>query len=165
MVFVQVKLSPTIVKFTSTSIIIILLLATFTYWLWQRQPKPVNFQTPPTTSSDTVQKETAGISFQVSPADGSVLKETPTTFQGITNPNEYVVLSANLTNRITQANSNGQFEFEVELAEGINLIKFLTIDENLAEKQASQLAVFLAQNIKARALAIITWQVNIAHFA
>jgi len=124
-------------------LIAIVLVGSLTYWLWQRQPNPDKSQSQTEAPKETIQEKIDESQLEITPSSGSVLSENTVTFQGKTQPNNYIVLSSNNTLGITQANENGGFEIEAELVNGLSLIDVISVDENLVEQQSLSLSLFV----------------------
>ena len=119
-----------------------ILIAIVVYWLWQRQPKPSQPQ-PKTPAPEVVQKKLEETQLEITPASGRVLAENNVTFQGKTHGTSYIIISASHTLGITQANENGEFKIDAELAQGLNLIDVIAVDQNLAELKTLPLALYV----------------------
>lgn len=72
-----------------------------------------------------------------SPAEGAIQEEKSATVTGSTIPDSYVVLFVNNTEYIRQSDESGNFSFDVELADGSNLltINVLTDDGQVITKE------------------------------
>ena len=64
------------------------------------------------------------------PENLDVITESPTKFSGITKPNTWVVISGEDEDFIAKSDSSGNFDIEVELSAGINLLLIHAYDEN-----------------------------------
>lgn len=83
-------------------------------------------ETPTSTQDDTNAEEI--FIATSSPIDKSVITSTPVTITGLTLSNSWVVMISDDEEMITQANSSGEFNFDVELSGGLNQLKLVAMD-------------------------------------
>jgi hypothetical protein len=90
-------------------------------------PSPTTSVTPVADSQITIH----------SPEEGSIQQEKTATVTGSTIPDSYVVLFVNETEYIRQSDESGNFSFDVELADGSNLlaVQVLTDDGTIITKE------------------------------
>lgn len=100
------------------------------YWLWQRQPKLKSQDTGQATVQ-TSQNPNPQKQQDLSPEDFSVLQNAKVTFKGITQPNGYVLVYSDSLNEITTADPNGNFQKDITLPVGFNLIAVSYVSPDL----------------------------------
>lgn len=137
------KTSGTIFKPVAILLIIFIAIASLMYWLWQRQPKVNNYQVSNQVQTLEQNKEQESTEFEINPKDESIIKEESTKFSGKTNPNGYVVVVANSNQGITKSNESGQFEIEIQLSSGLNLVNVFTLSENLDQTQNKLITLYV----------------------
>jgi len=142
-----VKENKSAIKPVLIALVFFILIATVVYWLWQRQPKPNEPQVK-TPAPQAIQKKLEETQLEITPASGHVLAENNVTFEGKTFGTSYIIISASNTLGITQANENGEFKIEAELAQGLNLIDVIAIDPNLAELKTLPLTLYIDPDSK-----------------
>jgi hypothetical protein len=76
-----------------------------------------------------------------SPEDGSIQTEKELTVTGTTIPNAFVVLFVNDTDFISNSDESGNFSFNVELEDGVNIIRIHVLDENGTSSVEERLVV------------------------
>jgi hypothetical protein len=75
----------------------------------------------------------APVSFGITIADPQnlqVITESPVTLSGITKPGAQVAISAEEEDYVTTADTDGEFEVDIELTGGVNEIIITAFDEN-----------------------------------
>lgn len=141
------KFSPFINK-TAKYLVILILVAAFIltlFWLWQRQPRVQNLQTPQETKdSQSVQTPE---SFKITPPDGSVLTSKQVKLTGQAKAG-YLAIFSNNFQILIKTDQNGEFEKEVDLADGLNLITLISFSDQLKQDQEKSLVYLLAKDTK-----------------
>lgn len=131
-------------KYTSFTLITAVLIV-FVVWLWQRQPIQ-NSQTATPKSATTSAQSNSEQNFKIAPKDGSVITSSKVKLQGQTTPSTFVVIYTNDTSQISQTDSAGNFNQEVELTQGLNLINIATVSQNLEKISEQSFNFFIAQD-------------------
>lgn len=112
-----------------------------TYWLWQRQPQIASL-----TESQNEQKENEGEINQsdakTSPQNGFVTDLPKVQVKGSAKSGSYVAIVTGGFDYLTKAKSDGNFEKEIELAEGLNLLKIIYFDKDLNIEKEEGLTYF-----------------------
>lgn len=130
-------MSKIFVGITSLALLIFLIV-----WLWQRQPSgPV--QTAPTqktevekTGPQTSENSTA------KPQDNLIVASEKIKIKGKLTPNNYLVIASNTFNKIVKTENDGNFEIEVNLQKGLNLIDYVSISSDLKNVSISPLTYY-----------------------
>lgn len=123
--------------------IIFIILSTLIVVLWQRQPK-LN-QDPKEESTQEAQtgsEETLGIL----PKDGTVVANSPIKIQGKVNAKSIIAIYKNGQQTVTTATDAGDFEKDVDLGNGLNLIKIVTISPDLTQTDEKTISLFLSKS-------------------
>lgn len=131
--------------------IIFLIISAIVVVLWQRQPRPKNSEESATGSaqSEIKQKE----DFSISPPDGTVLKSQTVKLQGKTQPKSSIVIYSNDFQNVTKANDSGDFDKEISLTAGLNLIKIVVLSENLETSLEKTLSLYYSDEDLGNSLA------------
>ncbi len=125
------------------AILIVIALVFFIYWLWQRQPKaPHKQEATFTQSQDKSGQDQIGPTISFSPKDSTIVSDNKIKFVGKVNPNEFVLLNSNSSQKITKANASGDFQIDAQIDPGINLINITTLNENLAQNQSASISLY-----------------------
>ena len=133
-----------IAKYTTFLILIILFIFGI-YWLWQRQPKPQNLQTPQTINTKTQNPQDQQNS-DLKPVDFSVLTTNKVKIEGKTTPNSLVAIFSNDISAIAKSENSGNFQAEVILAKGLNLIDLSIISQEFRQEQKRTLTLYVSDN-------------------
>ena len=113
--------------------------------LWQRQP---NLNTPveQNSSKATITKQIETVTLEIIPSTGSILNEQLITFEGKSSANNYILLVSNNTLGISQADDNGDFDLEVELVTGLNLINIFSIRDDFSQDHEMSLTIYITED-------------------
>lgn len=76
-----------------------------------------------------------------SPEDGTIQTETETTVTGSTIANTFVVLFANEEDYITTSDESGNFSFQIELDQGVTVLRVHVLDDTGATSVEERLIV------------------------
>lgn len=135
-------------KITKTTIALIFIasLAFLTIWLWQRQPSPRNIEqvlSKQATSEAQVEPQKLTI---LKPKDFSALNSPNETISGKTQPNSFAVIFSNNLQIVTPTDKEGNFQTEMHLTQGLNLIniEILSSEEILNIKDS--LTIFVSSD-------------------
>jgi len=143
--------SSLIVNHIAKYLVILILLASFIFallWLWQRQPKIQNTQTSfqATTESKPDQPQPTS---KISPADGSVLTSADITLKGkASTSNGYLAIFTNDWQTVAKTDSDGNFEKEIKLVDGLNLVELVSFSSELKKDKKNSLTYLLAKDNK-----------------
>lgn len=111
------------------------------FWLWQRQPQ---FTSPNQSQSEEQNKKTKEKQPDVktTPQDGFVTDQPKITLKGISKTDTYVAIITTSFDYLAKTKSYGLFEKEIELSEGLNLVKIVSLDDNLNLEKEENLTYF-----------------------
>jgi len=129
----------------ATILILIILFIYGIYWLWQRQPKSNNPQPSPTTTGQTKDEKNQQ-DFKLTPNDFSVLTSKKVKFEGTVTPNVYFLIFSNSSQSIGKSDSNGNFQTETDLVDGLNLVSVATVSSNFQIKNPKSLTFLVAKD-------------------
>lgn len=130
----------------SLALIGLLLFAASLVWLWQRQPKSqqaISFLEESQESTPQAQKESNDL--EISPKDGLVLTQNLVKFKGKASADTFVTIYSNDFQTVTRATKSGDFEKEVELANGLNLITLAILNQKQELEQEKSLTLFVTE--------------------
>lgn len=100
-------------------------------WLWQRQPSgPTQSVTPQKTESKTDQKQNVQAAT-AKPQDNLIVSSQNIKIKGKLNPNEHLIIASNTFNKIVKTGNTGDFEVEVALQKGLNLLDYTSVSSDL----------------------------------
>lgn len=116
----------------------------FLVWLWQRQPKGQQQQTisQPASKEALLQKPESDL--EISPGDSQVLTTDPVKFRGKTLAAAYVAIYTNDSQNLARADDEGNFEKEVQLADGLNQVLVTIVSPDLTKYRQKSLTLFVA---------------------
>lgn len=116
-------------------------------WLWQRQPSgPTQHITSQKIETESVQKQNAPATTK--PQDNLVVSSQIIKIKGKLNPNDYLVIASNSFNKIVKTENTGNFEVEVTLEKGLNLIDYISISSDLKSINKSSLTYYYSTEKK-----------------
>ncbi|OGD94126.1 hypothetical protein A2697_03925 [Candidatus Curtissbacteria bacterium RIFCSPHIGHO2_01_FULL_41_44] len=129
-------------------LILILFLTYALWWLWQRQPGPHRLVSPESVTTATQEARPAENQkdIQITPADGSVLKSSKVLLQGKFLPDDFVLIYSNAYQAIVKTDKTGNFESEITLNMGLNLVNLTTISGNLKEEGQKKFSFWLTKD-------------------
>ena len=133
-----------IAKYTTFLILIVLFIFGI-YWLWQRQPKISNSQTPQTKTVQ-IQNPQEQQNPDLKPVDSSVLTATNIKLEGKTIPNSLVAIFSSNIAAITKSENSGNFQADVTLTKGLNLIDLSIISQDFRQEQKRTLTLYVSDN-------------------
>lgn len=129
----------------------ILLLAIFSIiWLWQRQP-PIQKEEVLSQKSQSQENQ--------NPQDGKKAGEFPNNIvsnqqslqlKGKIKPKDFIVITSNSFSLIAPSDNNGNFEANVNLSNGLNLINYQTVSNDLKEIQGKSLTYYFDKSQKSK---------------
>lgn len=122
--------------------ILFIVLSTLIVVLWQRQPKP---QIALETELEEATKEAIVEKFTISPADGAVVNSPKAKFTGKSENPSLVVIYSNDTAGVAKTHANGEYELELSMTPGLNLIEAVFISPNLEVLNEKSLSVYFIQ--------------------
>lgn len=100
-------------------------------WLWQRQPSgPVQTVLSQQTKAPDTQKQSS-TDTKAKPQDNLVVATEKIKIRGKLNPNDYLVITSNLFNKIVKTGIDGSFDVEVALQKDLNLIDYISLSSDL----------------------------------
>lgn len=92
----------------------------FMAWLWQRQPNPQEaLESPKIATPEAKIAETRPLK---TPKDASIFKEAKVKVEGTTGSGEFIAIYSNDFQTVAKASEKGQFEAEISLTPGLNLV-------------------------------------------
>ncbi len=117
-------------------------------WLWQRQPStPEQTVLSQKTESETNQNPTDSKSAS-KPQDNLVVATEKIKIKGILNPSDYLIIASNNANSVTKAGAAGDFEVEVTLQSGLNLIDYISTSSDLKNLTKNPLTFYYSPDKK-----------------
>jgi len=140
------------ISFIATGIakylVILILIASFIftlYWLWQRQPKTLKNETPQASTYQSPKPKTQQAT-EIKPSDFSVLNTNQVKLEGRVTPNSSVAVFSNDFATVVKTTSSGNFEKEVTLPRGLNLLDLSIISKDFREEQKRTLTFFVSDS-------------------
>lgn len=127
-------------------VIVIGLIITALFWLWQRQPKNINQPEPQSKTATGAAQTSKAEDFIKNPKDNIVLGETKLKIFGKASPDSLVFIFANDLAQFTKVEKNGDFEKEVELVEGLNLLEIQEITSSQTNGKNQSLTIFVKKD-------------------
>lgn len=119
-------------------------------WLWQRQPslqkEEILSQKSQSEENQNPQDEKKAGEFP----NNIVSNQENIQIKGKTKPKEFIVITTNSFFLIAPADNNGNFDANVKLAGGLNLIDFLTISKDLKNIQEKSLTFYFDKSQKSK---------------
>ncbi len=108
------------------------------WWLWQRQPRPQNkpAETRSTQSQNANDQKQTNSSFNILPKDGSVLTDSKIKLSGKANPNEFVLIFSNSSQKVAKSSGSGDFQVDFELDPKLNIVTITTLKDNFDQDQS-----------------------------
>lgn len=117
-------------------------------WLWQRQPSGPNEPiTPQETDSKSDQKQNAQAAT-AKPQDDLVVSSQNIKIKGKLNPNDYLIIASNTFNKIVKTGDAGDFEVEVTLQKGLNLLDYISVSSDLKNINRNSLTYYFSPDKK-----------------
>lgn len=117
-------------------------------WLWQRQPSgPVQTVLSQQTKAQDSQKQPAADSM-AKPQDNLVVATGKIKIRGKLNPNDYLVITSNLYNKIVKTEIDGSFNVEVTLQKDLNLIDYISLSSDLKKISVYPLTFYYSPDKK-----------------
>lgn len=123
--------------------IVFIILSTLIVVLWQRQPN-LN-QNSQEESTQEAQTQEAEETLGILPKDGTVVAKSPVKITGKVTAKSIIAIYSNGNQTVTTATEAGDFEKEVDLGNGLNLIKIVTISPDLANTDEKTISIFLSK--------------------
>lgn len=124
------------------------LLVILIVWLWQRQPSaPQQSVLSQKTESESNQNPTDDKSA-LKPQDNLVVATEKIKIKGKLNPNDYLIIASNNFNKVTKAGVVGDFEVEVALQTGLNLIDYIAASSDLKNLNKNPLTFYYSPDKK-----------------
>lgn len=109
-------------------------------WLWQRQPlapKEAEFSQKSTESQNQKQNDKSTSSL-----DNLVSNSQKIAIKGKTDPKSYLVIASNSLFLVSKPTGTGEFDLEITLEKGLNLINYSQINSDLKTHQQKSLTYF-----------------------
>ncbi len=134
-------------KATIIILIIVCLLGASIFWLWQRQPKVKSAQTSAQTTTQQSTDTTAqNDSLQITaPKNESIVTTSKTSINGKTQTASYVVIYSNSINTVVKSDKDGNFQTDINLTDGLNLISIQTITGDPQKRITKSLTIWSAK--------------------
>lgn len=102
--------------------------------------------TAPEDTSSAVQRD-FGITI-AKPQDYQVITASPAILTGISNPNIWIVVSAEEEDYVAKTDESGEFEIEVDVIGGVNEVIITAFDTDGAEAQEKLILVYSSELAK-----------------
>lgn len=117
-------------------------------WLWQRQPSgPSQTVLSQQTKAKDAQIQPAADSV-AKPLDNLVVATEKIKIRGKLSPNDYLVITSNLFNKIVKTEIDGSFEVELTLQKDLNLIDYISLSSDLKKINVYPLTFFFSPDKK-----------------
>ena len=143
---------PSFINRIAKYLVILILITSFVFslfWLWQRQPKSQNQEVQTAINSQTVASEERNPQeLKLSPKNFSVLTSKKIKFEGTSIPNSYLTIFSNISQAVVKTDASGNYEKEIDLVDGLNLVDLVTISPELQPKSKKSLTLLVAQDTK-----------------
>lgn len=109
-------------------------------WLWTLQPQGKNVL--PATNENAQDLKSQDSQSPYEPKDGSVLKTAGIKLHGKTQAGNFSVVTQDKSSEIIKANSDGNYQADLQLQKGLNLVKITTITGDLSRSEESTLTYY-----------------------
>lgn len=111
-------------------------------WLWQRQPTtPIKSEPPQKVQTQNDQKQNLDETLKIQ--NNLVVKSQKAQIKGKINPLDYFIIASSSFSKITRANEKGDFEIEISLEKGLNLLDYATTSKDLKKLSKNSLTYYL----------------------
>lgn len=114
------------------------------YWLWQRQPKSSNPQSPQASQNATNSNSSDNQNpLSLNLKDGQAFDLPNLNLSGKASPNSQILIFSNSFDVLISSNDKGNFQTQINLDKGLNLINLAQVNSNFKETQKQILTLYL----------------------